>query len=100
MNQAKKNFIKYCIQTVSYTVALMFLNGAIIQSFLLYVGLDAGQVYTYASLTQVAQLAVMGLMIFISGGIKRGRQFSAFANLLMLLPLGLLIFGAIYVSQR
>ena len=98
MNQAKKNFIQYCIQTVAYSVALMFLNGAIIQSFLLHVGLTEGQVYTYASITQVAQLLVMGLMIFLSGGIRRGRQISAFANLLMLLPLGLLVFGAIDTS--
>ena len=95
MEIAKKNFIKYCIQTTAYAVAAMFLNGVIIQSFLLFVGLDEAQVYTYTSLSQLAQVGVMALMIFISGRIKRGRQLSAFSNLLMLIPLALLIFGSV-----
>lgn len=95
MDLSKKNFIKYCWQIAAYSIAFMFLNGAITQSFFLYVGLSEKQVYAYSSITQLAQVLVMVLMIFISGRIKRGRLYSGIANLFMVAPLILLMIGAV-----
>lgn len=98
MEKPKNNFLKYCIQITAYTVALMFLNGAIVQAFLLFVGLSEDAVYAYSSLSQLAQVIAMILMIFLSGKIKNGRRLSAISNIIMLLPLSLMIIGAISPS--
>ncbi len=94
MEQSKKNFPRYCIQVAAYAVASMFCTGAIVQAFLLLIGLSESEVYIYSSLTQLAQVAVMVLMIFIVGRMKRARLVSAISNLLLLIPMAIFIIGA------
>ena len=98
MDKTKGNFTKYCIQIAAYSVASMFCSGAIVQTFLLLIGLTESEVYLYSSLTQVAQVVVMVLMIFISGKIKQARLLSAIANLLLVIPIAIFIIGAIFPS--
>ena len=65
------NIKKYVIYTAIYNLAFMFCSGAIIQTFLLQVGLSEHQVYIFNSLTQMAQVAMMIVMTFLSNKIRQ-----------------------------
>ncbi|MBP3583252.1 MAG: hypothetical protein J6K44_04330, partial [Clostridia bacterium] len=94
MEQSKKNFPKYCIQSLMYSIGLLFFNGAIVQTFLLLIGFDEGRVYFYSSLTQAAQVVMMLLMVFLADRIERKRLLSALSNFLMIIPIGIFAWGA------
>ncbi|MBQ8295664.1 MAG: hypothetical protein IJX87_04435 [Clostridia bacterium] len=75
------NIKKYILYTTIYSVGLMFCSGAIIQTFLLQAGFTAQEVYLYNSLIQIAQVAMMTVMTFLSGNIKRVKWVTGIAYL-------------------
>jgi hypothetical protein len=87
MDIAKSNFKKYCAQVTAYAIANMLCTGAIVQTFLLLIGLTESEVYLYSSLTQFAQVALMAFMVFFSSKIKHGLVVSAICNLLLIFPI-------------
>ena len=87
MKTEKANFYKLCIQAIFYATALIFVTGAVVQTFLLLLGFSDEQVYVYSSITQFAQITVMTAMVFLSGRMKRHRLYSAITELLLLSPL-------------
>ncbi len=94
MEQSRKNFPKYCVQQIMHTVGLLFFNGAIVQTFLLLIGFDEGEVYLYSSLAQAAQVVVMLLMVFLADGIEHKRLLCSLSNFLMVIPIGIFAWGA------
>lgn len=95
MKTEKANFYKLCIQAILYATALIFVTGAVVQTFLLLLGFSDEQVYVYSSITQFAQITVMTALVFLSGRMKRHRLYSAITELLMLSPLIVFLIGAI-----
>lgn len=99
------NLKKYCIYTAIYSVGFMFCSGAIIQTFLLQIGLSEQQVYVFNSLTQIAQVVMMLVMTFLSAKIKSvklisGLSYLSLSILTVVFMLGALnpsIFGNIYI---
>jgi Na+/melibiose symporter-like transporter len=77
-----------------HSVGLLFFNGAIVQTFLLLIGFDEGEVYLYSSLSQAAQVVVMLLMVFLSDRIEKKRLLCALSNFLMIIPIGIFCWGA------
>ena len=65
------NFKKHCIFTILYNLGLSFCSGAIVQTFLLQKGLSESQVYLYNSLILFAQVAMMFLLTFLAGRLRR-----------------------------
>lgn len=94
MEQSKKNFPKYLLQSLSHSVAFMFFNGAIVQTFLLLIGFSESEVYLYSTLVQLAQVVMMFVMIFVTDRIEKKRLVCAIANFLIIIPVAIFILGA------
>ena len=92
---SQKNLRKYYLQTATYALVAMFLNGAIAQTFLLTVGLSESDVYTYSSIIQFSQVAVMVFMVFLSGRLRHEKTLAAISSLSMLAPICILMIAAI-----
>ena len=94
MEQSKKNFPKYLVQSLMHSIALMFFNGAIVQTFLLLIGFSESEVYLYSTLVQLAQVAMMFVMIFITDRLENKRLVCAISNFLIVIPVAIFILGA------
>ena len=89
------NIKKYCIYTTIYNVGFTFCTGAIMQTFLLQAGFSAEQVYLLNSLMQVMQVAMMLVLTFLSGKIKRVKTFTSISCLSLSLLTIVFLMGAI-----
>ena len=89
------NIKKYCIYTTIYNVGFTFCTGAIMQTFLMQVGFSAEQVYVLNSLMQIMQVAVMLVLTFLSGKIKRVKMVTSISYLSLSLLTGVFLMGAI-----
>ena len=89
------NVKKYYIITTLYAIGFMFCSGAIAQGFLLKMGLSDSQVYTYTSLIQFAQVAVMVLMTFLSSTVKRVKRVSGISYMSLVALAVVFLIGAL-----
>ena len=89
------NIKKYCIYTTMYNVGFTFCTGAIMQTFLLQVGFSADRVYILNSLMQIMQVAMMLVLTFLSGKIKRVKLVTSISCLSLSLLTGVFLMGAI-----
>ncbi len=89
------NIKKYCIYTVIYNVGFTFCTGAIMQTFLIQAGFSAEQVYILNSLMQIMQVAMMLVLTFLSGKIKRVKMVTSISCLSLSVLTGVFLMGAI-----
>ena len=89
------NIKKYCIYTTIYNVGFTFCTGAIMQTFLMQVGFSEQQVYILNSLMQIMQVAMMLVLTFLSGKIKRVKAVTSISYLSLSLLTAVLLMGAI-----
>lgn len=89
------NIKKYCIYTTIYNVGFTFCTGAVMQTFLIQAGFSAGQVYVLNSLMQIMQVAMMLVLTFLSGKIKRVKTVTSISYLSLSLLTGVFLMGAI-----
>ena len=89
------NIKKYCIYTTIYNVGFTFCSGAIMQTFLIQAGFLAEQVYVLNSLMQIMQVAMMLVLTFLSGKIKRVKAVTSISYLSLILLTAVLLAGAI-----
>ena len=89
------NIKKYCIYTTLYNVGFTFCTGAIMQTFLLQVGFSADRVYVLNSLMQIMQVAMMLVLTFLSGKIKRVKLVTSISCLSLSLLTAVFLVGAI-----
>ncbi len=89
------NIKKYCICTTIYNVGFTFCTGAIMQTFLLQVGFSPEQVYVLNSLMQIMQVAMMLVLTFLSGKIKRVKAIASISHLSLSILTGVFLMGAI-----
>jgi len=89
------NIKKYCICTTIYNVGFTFCTGAIMQTFLLQVGFSPEQVYVLNSLMQIMQVAMMLVLTFLSGKIKRVKAVASISHLSLSILTGVFLMGAI-----
>ena len=89
------NIKKYCIHTVIYNVGYTFCTGAIMQTFLIQAGFSARQVYVLNSLMQLMQVAMMLVLTFLSGKIKRVKAVTSISYLSLSLLTAVFLMGAI-----
>ncbi len=89
------NIKKYCIYTTIYNVGFTFCTGAIMQTFLMQVGFSEQQVYVLNSLMQIMQVAMMLVLTFLSGKIKRVKMVTSISYLSLSLLTGVFLMGAI-----
>ncbi len=89
------NIKKYCIYTTLYNVGFTFCTGAIMQTFLIQAGFSAQQVYVINSLMQIMQVAMMLVLTFLSGKIKRVKTVTAISCLSLSLLTCVFLMGAI-----
>lgn len=89
------NIKKYCIYTTLYNVGFTFCTGAIMQTFLLQVGFSADRVYVLNSLMQIMQVAMMLVLTFLSGKIKRVKLVTSISCLSLSLLTAVFLIGAI-----
>ena len=89
------NIKKYCIYTTMYNVGFTFCTGAIMQTFLLQVGFSADRVYVLNSLMQIMQVAMMLVLTFLSGKIKRVKLVTSISCLSLSLLTAVFLIGAI-----
>ena len=89
------NIKKYCIFTTIYNVGFTFCTGAIMQTFLLQAGFSSSQVYVLNSLMQIMQVAMMLVLTFLSGKIKRVKLVTSISYLSLILLAGVFLVGAI-----
>jgi len=92
------NETKSYLSSALYNVGFMFCTGAIVQTFLLKIGFSALQVYFYNSLVQMAQVAMMVAMIFISPRIKKVKLVTGISYLSPLMLAIILLLSAIIPS--
>ena len=92
------NYKKYYLFTTLYAVGFMFCSVASIQSFLLKLGFTESQIYNYNFLIKMAQVAVMVVMTFISGTIKKVKLVTGLSYLSLLAIAVLFLIGAINPS--
>ena len=85
-----KNEKKYLIFNCLVTTAQLLYTGAVVQNFLLYIGLSAGQVSVYTSVLQIAQVGAMFPLCFFGDKVKRVR--TLIASILYFLPIVFLSF--------
>jgi predicted MFS family arabinose efflux permease len=78
-----------------YNVGFTFCTGAIMQTFLLQVGFSADKVYILNSLMQIMQVAMMLVLTFLSGKIKRVKLVTSISCLSLSLLTGVFLMGAI-----
>ena len=89
------NIKKYCIYTTLYNLGFTFCTGAIMQTFLIQAGFSAEQVYLLNSLMQIMQVAMMLVLTFLSGKIKRVKTVTSISCLSLSLLTGVFLMGAI-----
>ena len=89
------NIVKYCIYTTIYNVGFTFCSGAIMQTFLLQAGFSDGQVYVLNSFMQIMQVAVMLVLTFLSGKIKRVKAVMSISYLSLSVLTLVFLMGAI-----
>ncbi len=89
------NIKKYCIYTAIYNVGFTFCTGAIMQTFLIQAGFSAEQVYVLNSLMQIMQVAMMLILTFLSGKIKRVKMVTSISCLSLSVLTGVFLMGAI-----
>lgn len=89
------NIKKYCIYTAIYNVGFTFCSGAIMQTFLMQVGFSEEQIYLLNSLMQVMQVAMMLVLTFLSGKIKRVKAFTSISYLSLIILTVVFLTGAI-----
>lgn len=89
------NIKKYCIYTTIYNLGFTFCTGAIMQTFLIQAGFLAEQVYILNSLMQIMQVAMMLVLTFLSGKIKRVKMVTSISCLSLILLTGVFLMGAI-----
>ena len=89
------NIKKYCIYTTLYNVGFTFCTGAIMQTFLLQAGFLADQVYVLNSLMQIMQVAMMLVLTFLSGKIKRVKLVTSISCVSLSLLTAVFLIGAI-----
>ena len=96
--QQKNNYAKYVLSNISYKIGTLFCIGAIIQAFMIKIGLTEEQVYFYNTLMQGIQVVVMFVMLFISDRIKKVKAVAAMTSLSFVMFLLMLIIGALLPS--
>ena len=89
------NIVQYCIYTTIYNVGFTFSSGAIMQTFLLQAGFSDGQVYVLNSFMQIMQVAVMLVLTFLSGKIKRVKAVMSISYLSLSVLTLVFLMGAI-----
>ena len=89
------NIKKYCIFTTIYNVGFTFSTGAIMQTFLIQAGFSATEVYVLNSLMQIMQVAMMLVLTFLSGKIKRVKMVTSISYLSLSLLTVVFLMGAI-----
>ncbi len=85
-----KNEKKYLIFNCFTGVAQLLFTGAVVQTFLLYIGLSSGQVSVYSSVLQIAQVCAMFPLCVFGDKLKRVR--ATVAAILYFLPVIFLSF--------
>ena len=78
-NNNLSNEIKYCTHSVLYSVILLFVSGAIFQTYLLEHGVHGDTVNKYFSIMQIVQTVIMLLFSRLMDGFKRVIGFSTFS---------------------
>lgn len=81
---------KYILHSCLNSTTQVLFTGAIVQTFLLYIGLKAGQVSVYTSVLQIAQVLAMLPLCVVGDKIKRVR--TIVASVLYFLPVIFLSF--------
>ncbi len=71
----QRNNVKYFLIQILHSTALLFATGAIIQTFLLTMGVDMDRVSVYASIVQVVQVVAMIVCLFFGDGVKNIKRF-------------------------
>ena len=89
------NIKKYCIYTTLYNLGFTFCTGAIMQTFLIQAGFLAEQVYVLNSLMQIMQVAMMLVLTFLSGKIKRVKAVTSISCLSLSILTCVFLMGAI-----
>ena len=89
------NIKKYCIYTTIYNVGFTFCTGAIMQTFVLQAGFTDEQVYVLNSLMQIMQVAMMLVLTFLSGKIKRVKLVTSISHLSLSILTVVFLIGAI-----
>lgn len=94
------NLTKYYIFQVIYSVGFMFCSGAILQTFLLQVGLSEQQVYLFNSFIQIMQVAMMVVMTFFTNRIKNVKNVMGISKLSLSVLAVVFLSGALFPSIR
>ena len=89
------NIKRYCIHTTAYNVGFTFCTGVVMQTFLLEAEFSAEQVYVLNSLMQVMQVAMMLVLTFLSGKIKRVKTVTSISCLSLSVLTAVFLMGAI-----
>ncbi len=92
------NIKKHIIYSAIYNLAFMFCSGAIIQTFLLQAGFSEQQVYIFNSLTQMAQVVMMIIMMFLSNKIRNVKLVTGISYLSLGVLTIVFLFGALNPS--
>jgi len=79
------NIGKNYIYTSLYSIAIMFVTGSIIQTFLLQAGFKENDVYIYNAIVMFSQVIMMAVMIFCSNRIKKIKLYTAISLLSLVL---------------
>ncbi len=90
------NIKKHCIYTALYNVGFTFCSGAIMQTFLLQAGFAVKQVYLLNSFMQIMQVAMMVVMTFLSGKIKRVKKVMSVSYLSLCLMAAVFLCGVLF----
>ncbi len=94
MNTAKKNEIMYYVANTLYNTSLIVASGAVLQTFLLEMGVVENTVARYISVFQVIQSAAMMLFSLISDRTEKVIKVNALSTLnLLILLIPMLVFS-------
>lgn len=91
----ESNYQKYIISNILFRMGTLFCLGAIVQAFMLKIGVTEEQVYLYNSIMQGIQVAVMFVMLFVSDKIKNVKTVVAAVSCSFILLFIVLIIGAL-----
>lgn len=94
------NIKKHWIYNVFYNVGFMFCSGAILQTFLLQIGLTEQQVYLFNSIIQIMQVVMMVVMTFLSSKIKKVKVVMGISKLSLSVLAAVFLLGALFPSIR
>ena len=90
-----KNKAKIYISSTLTAVGMMCCSGSLLQSFLLYIGVNEQNVYLHSSLITAVQAIVMFLLIFFAGKIRSPRIAKACSYLLLIVMAVAFLVGAL-----